>query len=86
MKRSQKAVQHTLTTYLFETFQGRNPRREYQQKTNKREDRYIDRAIKQNPFTPFKNITNIIGPKLSTSTLRHQRSESGLSIYFAAET
>ena len=46
MKCSQKAVQHTLATYLFETFRGRNPRREYKRKTTEREDRYIERALK----------------------------------------
>ena len=29
MKCSLKAVQHTLATYIFETFQGRDQRREY---------------------------------------------------------
>ena len=29
MKCSQKAIQHTLVTYTFETFQGRNSRRDY---------------------------------------------------------
>ena len=43
IKCSQKAVQHTLVTYLFETFQGRNPQREYKRKTTKHEDRYIER-------------------------------------------
>jgi len=43
---SQKAVQHTVTTYHFETFQGRNARGNYQRKITQREDRYIERALK----------------------------------------
>jgi len=53
MKCSQKAVQHTLATYLFETFQGRNPRREYKPKTTEPDDRYIERALKQHTSTPL---------------------------------
>ena len=38
MNCSPKAVQHMLTTYLFETFQGCNPQREYKWKTSECED------------------------------------------------
>src|SRR4051812_4532071 len=41
MKCSVKAINHTLATFLFETFNGRHQRREYQRKTTEREDRYI---------------------------------------------
>jgi len=85
IKCSQKAVQHTLATYLFETFQGRNPRREYKRKTTEREDRYIERALKQYSSTPLKDITNIIGLPISTTTLRRRRSETGLGSYVAVE-
>ena len=34
MKCSQKAVQYTVSTYLFETFQGRNPHQEHKHKNN----------------------------------------------------
>src|SRR5271169_5148333 len=61
MKCSQKAVQHTLATYLFETFQGRNPRRNYKRKTTDREDRYIERRLKQNSDLPLRDITNLTG-------------------------
>src|SRR5579859_6371165 len=50
MKCSQKAVRHTVSTYLFETFQGRNPHQEHKHKTIQREDRYIEPALKQNSF------------------------------------
>ena len=46
IKCSKSAVQHTLATYLFETFQGRNPRQPYKHKTTEREDRYIEHALK----------------------------------------
>ena len=85
MKCSKNAVQHTLATYLFETFQGLNPRREYQRKTTKREDRYIERALKQHSFTPLQDITNIIGLPISETTVRRRRSEAGLGSYVAAE-
>lgn len=85
MKCSQKAVQHTLATYTFETFQGHNPRREYRRKTTKREDRYIERALKQHSFTPLRDITNIIGLPISETTVRRRRSEAGLGSYIAAE-
>ena len=78
MKCGQKAVQHTLTTYIFEAFQGQNPRREYKRKTTEREDRYIERALKQNPFMPLKDITNLISPKISRQTIMRRRSEAGL--------
>src|SRR5438046_214865 len=85
MKCSQKAIQHTLTTYLFETFQGRNPRREYKRKTIEREDRYIERALKQNNSTPLRDITNIIDLPISERTVRRHRSETGLRSYGTAE-
>src|SRR5271170_5767663 len=78
MKCSQKAIQHTLATYLFETFQGPNPRREYKWKTTKHDDRYIGRALKQHTSTPLRDITNIIALPISESTVRHRRSEAGL--------
>src|SRR5277367_222649 len=85
MKCSQKAVQHALATYLFETFQGRNPRREYKRKTTERDDRYIERALKQYTSTPLRDITNIIGLPISMTTLRRRRSEAGLASCVAAE-
>ena len=85
IKCSQKAVQHTLATYLFETFQGRNPRREYKRKTSEREDRYIERALKQHSSTPLRDITNIVGLPISMTTLRRRRSEAGLASCVAAE-
>src|SRR5436189_5341388 len=68
LKCSRKAVQDTLGTYCFETFQGRNPRREYKRKTTEREDRYIEHALKQNNSLPLHDITNIIGLPISEST------------------
>ena len=82
---SQKAVQHTLATYLFETFQGRNARRDYKRKTTQREDRYIERALKQNDSVPLRDITNIVGLPISERTVRRRRSEAGLGSYIAAE-
>jgi len=85
MKCGKSAVQHMLTTYQFETFQGRNVRREYQRKTTKREDRYIERALKENSFLPLRDITNKIGLPISERTVRRRRSEVGLGSYIAAE-
>jgi hypothetical protein len=85
LKCSRKAVQDALTTYRFETFQGRNPRREYKRKTTEREDRYIERALKQNNLLPLRDITNIIGLPISENTVRRRRSEAGLGSYIAAE-
>ena len=85
MKCSQKAVQHTLATYLFETFQGRNLRQEYKRKTTEREDHYIERALKQNTSTPLRDITNIIALPISERTVRRRRSEAGLESYVAAK-
>jgi predicted transcriptional regulator len=85
---SQKAVQHTLASYKFETFQGRNQRRDYQRKTTVREDRYIERALKQNESLPLRDITNIIRqtvPPISRWTLARRRSEAGLGSFIAAE-
>lgn len=75
IKCSRAAVQHVLTTYLFETFQGRNQRREYQHKTTQREDRYIKRALQQNNSIPLRDITNIInthGVSISETTVRRR--------------
>ena len=85
MKCSQKAVQHTLVTYTFETFQGHNPQREYEWKTTKHEDRYIECALKQNSTTPLHDITNIIGLPISETTVCQRRSEAGLGSYIVAE-
>ena len=81
---TQKPVQNALTNYDFETFQGRDPRREYKRKTTKREDRYIERVLKQNHSIPLKDITNKIDPNISESTLQRRRSEAGLNSYIAA--
>ena len=59
MNCSKKAVQHTIEIYDFETFQGRNLRHEYECKTTKLEDRYIEHALKQNNSLPLRDITNI---------------------------
>jgi hypothetical protein len=72
MKCSQKAVQNTLATYLFETFQGRKEQREYQHKTTEREDRHIEHILKQNDTVPLRDITNIINPDISDRTLRQR--------------
>jgi transposase len=89
MKCSAAAVQHALTTFLFETFNGRHQRREYQRKTTEREDRYIIRAINQNNSLPLRDITNVINNKIdvpiSTTTIRRRRSEAGLNNYIAAK-
>jgi len=85
LKCSRKAVQDALATYCFETFQGHNPRREYKRKTTEREDRYIERALKQNNSLPLRDITNIIGLPISENTIRRRRSEAGLGSYIAAE-
>lgn len=88
MKCSRRAVQNILANHLFETFQGLGSRREYQRKTTEREDRYIERALKQNMSLPLKDITNIVnnnGIPISMATLRRRRSEAGLGSYVAAE-
>jgi len=85
MKCTQSVIQNILATYLFETFQGRNARREYQRKTSKREDRYILRALQQNNDLPLQDITNKIALGISTTTLRRRRSESGLGSYIAVK-
>ena len=85
---SQKAVQHMLTTYNFDMFQGRNKRRDYKHKTTIREDRYIKRTLKQNSSLPLRDITNVVGQKvipISRWTLARRRSEAGLGSYIAAE-
>ena len=85
IKCSQKAIQHTLATYLFETFQGHNPRRNYQRKTYEHEDQYIERRLKQNSDMPLHNITNLIGLSISERTVQRRRSETGLGSYIAAQ-
>ena len=88
VKCSRTGVQGVLGTYTFETFQGRNPRRDYHRKTTQREDRYIERALKQNDSIPLRDITNIVrehGVPVSEATIRRRRSEVGLGSYIAAE-
>jgi hypothetical protein len=88
LKCSRSGVQHVLATYLFETFQGRNPRPPTQRKTTECEDRYIERALKQNDSIPLRDITNIVrdhGIPISKATLSRRRSEVGLGSYVAAE-
>ena len=84
MKCSKYAVFHTVHTYDFETFQGHNARREYERKTTKREDRYIERALKRNYSLPLRDITNIVGLPVSRWTIARRRSEAGLGSYIAA--
>jgi hypothetical protein len=84
---SQKPVYNTLTNYDFQTFQGHDQRCEYKRKTTAREDRYIERALKQNELLPLKDITNIVNQNvtpISRITLGRQRSEAGLGSYVAA--
>ena len=85
IKCSRKAVRNALTNYTFETFQGRHERREYQRKTTKRDDRYIERALKQHNDLPLRDITNLLPVKISETTLRRRRSEVGLGSFIAAE-
>ena len=88
VKCSRTGIQRVLTTYEFETFQGCNPRREYQRKTTRCEDWYIEWALKQNNMLPLRDITNIVTDKLlpiSETTIRRRQSESGLGSYVAAE-
>jgi len=85
MKCSKNAIQNILAKYLFETFQGLNPRRDYPRKTSKREDRYILRALQQNNDLPLQDITNKVCLGMSTTTLRRRRSQAGLGSYIAAE-
>jgi hypothetical protein len=47
------AVQHAVATDVFETFEGRNKRRDYKRKTTQREDRYIERTFKQTVSVHF---------------------------------
>jgi Transposase len=85
MKCSQKAIQHTLATYLFETFQGRNARREYARKTTKLQDRYIERVLKKNDLISLRDITNLVGLPISHWTVAHRRSEKGMGSFIAAQ-
>ena len=85
MKCSQKAVQNALANYLFETFQGCGPQREYVRKTTKHENRYIECALKQNDYLPLQDITNITGFPISQWTVARRRSETELGSYIAAE-
>jgi hypothetical protein len=82
---SQKAVQHTLATYLFETFQGRNPRRQYSHKTSKLQDYHITRTLQDNPTLPLRDITNLIGLPISERTVRRRRSAAGLGSFIAIQ-
>ena len=85
MKYTQSVIQNILAIYLFETFQGLNPRREYLRKTSEREDRYVLRVLQQNYDLPLRDITNKIALGISTITLRRQRSELGSVSYIAAK-
>ena len=85
VKCSRKAVRNALANYTFETFKGRKARRKYQCVTTECEDQDINDALKQNPFLPLRDITNILPIKISEKTLRHQRSELGLGSYIAAK-
>jgi hypothetical protein len=85
MKCSQNAVEHALHTYSFETFQGQQPRREYKRKTTEREDRYIERALKQHYSLPLQDITNIVGLPISRWTVARRRDSAGLGSYIAAQ-
>jgi len=82
---SQKAVQHALATYDFDTFNGRNPRREYKRKTTEREDRYIQRALKQNQWTPLQDISSIVNIPVSRQTIARRRDEADLGSYIAVQ-
>ena len=85
---SRTAVQHVLQNYTFETFQGRNQRRDYKRKTIRLEDRYIERALKQNDLIPLRDITNIVRENrlpVSEATVRRRRLEPGLGSYVAAQ-
>ena len=53
LKVGRKSIQNTLATFLFETFTGCNITRKHQRKTTEREDRYIERALKQNFDLPL---------------------------------
>src|SRR5579859_5424429 len=85
MKCSQNAVKHALHNYSFETFQGRQPRRDYKRKTTEREDRYIERALKQHYSLPLHDITNIIGLPISRWTVVRRRDSAGLGSYIATQ-
>jgi hypothetical protein len=85
MKCTQNAIQNILATYLFETFQGRNPRRNYLRKTSEREDRYILCTLRQNNDLSLQDITNKLALGISQTTLRRWRSEAGLGSYIAAK-
>jgi len=89
MRCSAKAVNHMLVTFLFETFNGRHQRREYQRKITEHKDQYIVHAIKQNNSLPLCDITNIINNKInvpiSETTLRRRRSEADLGSYIAVK-
>ena len=78
-------IQNILVTYLFETFQGCNPHRNYLRKTSEREDRYILSALHQNNDHPLRDITNELALRISQATLRRRQSEAGLGSYIAAK-
>ena len=64
MRYSVKAINHALMTFLFETFNGRYQRHEYQWKITQCEDRYIVCSIKQNNSLSLCDITNIVNNKI----------------------
>ena len=72
-----------LINYDFDMFQGLDTRHEYKRKTTKREDRYIERTLKQNFDVPLRDITNIISSKISKKTLHLCHSEASLNSYVA---
>ena len=65
VKCSRKAIRNALANYTFETFKGRKARRKYQCVTTECEDQDINDALKQNPFLPLRDITNILPIKIS---------------------
>ena len=85
MKCSQKAIQHTLATYLFETFQGCNARQDYTRKTTKLQDQHIECVLKENDSVPLHDITNLIGLLISRWTLTRHWSEMSLGSFIAAQ-
>lgn len=85
MKCSQNAVKHTLHTYFVETFQGRQPHRDYKRKATEREDRYIEHALKQHYSLPLCDITNIVSLPISRWTVACRRDSVGLGSYIATQ-
>ena len=85
MKGTQNAIQNILATYVFETFQGRNPRREYPRKTSEQEDKYILRVLQQNNDLSLRDIINKIALDISITTFHRRRSEARLRSYIAVK-